>query len=402
MASVSTVYRKDKLNKNDEAPIHFRIIKDRKITYISSGIMLASDLWDEKNNRIKSKHPNSTRFNSFLSNKFTELQDEVFGHDTMQKSLTSRQLRDKIYGKKPTDFFVFADEANEIYLNEGKIGTYDKQRSIITKLREYIKNGSIVFQDITPEFLLKYESYLKSVHKNSINTVHKDMKFIRKLFNDAIRIDLIDNSVNPFNKYKLKLEKTQRSYLNEIELLQIEQLKITPGTKMDLHRDMFIFAAYAGGLRVSDILLLKWKDFDGTKINFTIMKTGTQLSIRVPNKALEIINKYKPKKLNTKHFIFPMLPNELDLKNLREVDTAISRATAYVNKNLKLIASKTDIEKNISFHISRHTWATRALLKGISIDKVSKLMGHSAIKETQIYAKIVSTELDKAMEVFNE
>src|SRR5450631_4069040 len=98
MSSVSIVFRKDKLNKNDEAPIHFRIIKDRKISYISSGIMLPKDNWDAKNIRIKAKHKNSARFNSFLSNKFTELQDQVFEHDTISKSLTSRQLRDKIYG----------------------------------------------------------------------------------------------------------------------------------------------------------------------------------------------------------------------------------------------------------------------------------------------------------------
>ena len=60
------------------------------------------------------------------------------------------------------------------------------------------------------------------------------------------------------------------------------------------------------------------------------------------------------------------------------------------------------MQKNLSFHISRHTWATRALRKGVSIDKVSKLMGHAQIKETQVYAKIVNEELDKAMDVFDD
>lgn len=225
MASVSIVYRKDKINKDKESPIHFRIINDRKISYISSGIKCTENLWDQKNHRVKSKHTNSARHNSLLLNRFTELQDEVFGYETTLKTLTSRQLKDKINGKKPTDFFTFADEANEIYLSEGKVGTYDKQRSIITKLRDYIKNGSISFQDITPEFLMKYERHLKSEHKNSINTVHKDMKFIRKLFNDAIHVDLIDISQSPFSKYKLKLEKTQRTYLTEDELLKIKNLK---------------------------------------------------------------------------------------------------------------------------------------------------------------------------------
>ncbi len=101
-------------------------------------------------------------------------------------------------------------------------------------------------------------------------------------------------------------------------------------------------------------------------------------------------------------FLFPMLSDTLNIDDPRALDKAIGTATAYTNKNLKFIAKKAGIEKPLSFHISRHTWATRALRKGISIDKVSKLMGHAQIRETQIYAKIVSEELDRAMDVFND
>lgn len=402
MPSVSIVYRKDKLNKKGEAPIHFRIIKDRKISYIASGIMLPEDHWDDDNHKIKSKHTNSKRLNSFLANKFAELQDQVFEHETVTKSLTSRMLRDKIYGKKPTDFFSFAETANEVFLRDGKIGTYDRNKSIIAKLKKYVNEQSICFQDITVEFLVKYEKYLKTTLNNCTNTVHRDFKYIRKLFNDAIRRDLIEYHVNPFTKLKMKTTKTQRTYLTEDELKAFAECQVTPGTRMELHRDMFVFAAYVGGLRVSDVLQLQWKDFDGTNIHFTIQKGGNQLSIKVPTKGLTLIGKYKPEKENPNSFIFPMLSESIDLNDPRALDSAISSATAYINKNLGKLQKKAKIEKKISFHSSRHTWATRALRKGISIDKVSKLMGHSAIRETQIYAKIVNEELDKAMEAFND
>ena len=402
MSSVSIIYRKDKLNKKGEAPIHFRIIKDRKISYIASGIMLPAEHWDDENHRIKSKHTNSKRLNSFLSNKFAELQDQVYEHETVSKSLTSRMLRDKIYGKKPTDFFSFAEEANEAYLRDGKVGTYDKNKAIIAKLKKYMNDRTLAFQDITVDFLNRYENYLKTTLNNSTNTVHKDFKFIRKLFNDAIRNDLIELSGNPFTKYVMKTTKTQRTYLTEEELKAIEEVQVTPGTKMELHKDMFVFAAYVGGLRVSDMLQIQWKHFDGTNINFTIKKTGNQLSIKVPNKGLALIEKYKPKKRNSNAFIFPMLSEDIDLNDPRALDSAISSATAYINKNINTLAKKANISKKVSFHASRHTWATRALKKGMSIDKVSKLMGHAAIRETQIYAKIVNEELDKAMDVFND
>jgi len=402
MSSISIVFRKDKLNKKDEAPIHFRIIKDRKINYISSGYMLLEKFWDYKKNRVKAGYQNSARLNNYLTKKLSELQDEVIKCETNYKSLSSNQLKEKIYGKKPTDFFAFAKKALEQYLSEGKVTTHDGAQSVITKLTEYMKGRTLTFQDITPEFLGDYEEHLRSELHNSTNTIHRNLKFLRKLFNDAYRSGYIEHQQIPFLKYRLKQEKTQRQYLSEKELLSIEKLNLSSDFRLCLHRNMFVFAAYTGGLRVSDVLQLRWDDFDGHHINFTIRKTGQQLSIKLPNKALTIIKKYKPKKVLPKQFIFPMLHTELNILDPRELDNAISSSNAIINKNLKKIAIKAKVFKPLSFHISRHTWATLALKKGISIDKVSKLMGHAAIKETQIYAKIIGQELDRAMDVFNK
>ncbi len=401
MATVTIVLRKDKINKKGEAPIHFRIIKNRKPSYIASGIMLLPSHWDEKKNRVKSNHKNSARLNSYITNKFTEIQDTVFEHETISKSLTSRNLRDKVFGKKPSDFFAFANEVIAKYRQEGKIGTFQKNQSIIKKLIDYRPTTRLTFYDITPDFLLKYEQYLRESLHNSTNTINKDLKFIRKIFNDAIRQDIIVYEATPFRKHKLRTEKTERTHLTEEELEMIEHCPLTPGTRLELHRDMFIFSACTGGLRISDMLQLRWKDFDGTHLNVVIKKTGTQVSIKVPNKGLEIMNRYKPPILDKAIFIFPMLPEKTNLDDPEKLDAAISSATAYVNKNLKIIAASTGIEKNLSFHISRHSFAIRALRKGISIDKVSKLMAHATIRETQVYAKVVNEELDKAMEAFN-
>ncbi|QEC68749.1 site-specific integrase [Panacibacter ginsenosidivorans] len=401
MASVTMIFRKDKVNKQNLAPIHFRIIKNRKISYISSGIMIPIDQWDNDKNKVKSAHKSSARLNSFLANKFAELQDNVLEFETSSNHLTSKMLKEKTFGKKETDFFQLANEILNSYIQENKIGTYDKCTSIIKKMTTYMKEKALPLQEINVEFLIKYETYLRQTMKNKTNTIHKDLKFIRRVFNEAYRRELIEHSQNPFLRYQLKQDKTNRVFLNETELKLIEDVLLPINTRLDLHRDMFVFASYAGGLRVSDMLLLKWSMFDGKNINITIHKTKEQLSIKVPNTGLEIINKYAELRNDTNPYIFPMLPDSLDEKNARELDSAISSATAYINKNLKIITKKCNIIKPCSFHIARHTWACRALQKGISIDKVQKLMGHSAISQTQIYAKIVSTELDNAMDAFN-
>jgi integrase len=407
MASITIVFRKDKLNKKSEGPIHFRIIKDRKTSYIATGYSVLESEWDDTNKKIKSvgkgrDHKETVaKMNAMISKRYSDIQKEVIDLETAKRHVTSKQVKDIVFGKKPQDFYAFAKTVVDSYKTDNKPGTYSRTSSVITKMEEYAPNLS--FHDITPKFLSEYEHHLKTKkNPNSTNTIHANFKFIRLVFNKAFELDLIEHTLNPFLKYKMKMEKTQRDYLTEKELENFYKVSTEVGTRMDLHKDMFVFASYTGGLRVSDMLQLQWKHFDGTNINFTIKKTNNQLSIKVPNKALEILKKYKKEDSNGNDYIFDMLPPDTFKLTAKEIDDAISSATAYINKNLKLIAKKAEIDKKISFHISRHTWATRALRKGISIDKVSKLMGHAAIKETQVYAKIVNSELDKAMDAFND
>lgn len=402
MATISIVHRLDKKNKKGLAPIHFCIIQNRKVSYIASGIMLSPDEWDPKNNKVTSKNKNSKRLTSFIINKFLELQKGILDQETLHKNLTPQKLKEKILGPNPVNIFQFADEFIQNYLDKGAISTYDKARTIMMKLEQYSGNGNLCLQDIDANFLAKYESYLRSVKGNNTNTIHTNLKFLRVLFNEAYRRDLIEHSDIPFNKYVLRLERTKRIFLTGEEINSLENLDLKRTSKLALHRDMFIFSSYTCGIRISDMLLIKWKNFDGTHINIVIKKTGSQLSIKIPEKGLKILDYYRSKKVRPDQFVFPVLHPDLDLTDPVALDRAISCGTALVNKSLNSLTKKAGITKHISFHISRHTWATQALRKGISIDKVSKLMGHANIRETQVYAKIVSEELDKAMNVFND
>jgi integrase/recombinase XerD len=402
MANVKIVLRKDKMNKDKIAPIHFRITKNRKSNYIASTLLIPVKDWDEKHSKIKKSYSNSARLNSFLTHKFAELQDKVIEQETMHKGLVTRQLKQYIYGREPLRFFPFAEAACQAYLGNNQAGTYSKSRSILKKIEKYAGNNNIFFQDITLEFLQGYEAYWQKESNNKTNTIRKDMAFISKMFNDAYRQDKIDHGLIPFNSYKLKSEKSSRTFLTTDEQKAFEDQAITPGSRQDLHKDMFIFASYSGGLRILDVLKLKWENFDGSHVSILIHKTKTLLSVMLPERALDILAKYRPKKVNPRHFIFPELSNDLDLEDAFALKNALSNSTKHINASIRAIAKSAKISKPVSFHVSRHTWATRALQKGISIDKVSKILGHADISETQIYAKIVNEELDKAMLAFNE
>ena len=192
------------------------------------------------------------------------------------------------------------------------------------------------------------------------------------------------------------------TYLTQQELNLIERLELKVGTAMYNHRNLFIFCSYCGGLRISDALNLRWRNFDDNKIAFMIKKSGVQHSMKLPDKAKAIINQYSERsKLGKDYFIFPIL-NDLIVKGDEyALHKDISSKTAYVNKNLGLIAKECEISKKLNFHCSRHTFATLALSKGVRIEFVSKLMGHANIKMTQRYAKFINADLESAMDIMN-
>ena len=402
MATAKIVFRTDKENKNGECPVHIRIIKFRKVRYLSTGKMIHKDKWDYKNNCVKSKVKGSVRINAELNTKLGDVQSEIADLETKGRSITSKQIKEKVYGKEPENFFNYAFEVIQEPLKEGKIGSHKMYEGILSKLEEHVGHRELYFDDITPNFLRKFEIFLRDKKKNKVNTIHNNLKFMRKIFNHAFRHDVITYDKNPFLKYKLKQERSDRVYLTEEELKAFEEVKTTPGTRLELHKDMFVFASNAGGIRISDLLLMRWESFDGERITIQVKKTSDTLSIKLPNKAIEIINKYKPEKVDNKDCIFPIFSKEYHILSAKALYDAISSTEAYINKNIKDIAEKAGITKNVSFHVSRHSWATRALRKGMRIEYVSKLLAHNSIKTTQIYAHIVNNELDEAMAVFND
>jgi integrase len=188
--------------------------------------------------------------------------------------------------------------------------------------------------------------------------------------------------------------------LTEDELSALQALDLPAGSVLERHRDLYVFACYAGGIRVGDLLRLEWRNFDGERIKLVTMKTKDALSIKLSRTALDIIEKLPPASC-PQDFLFGLMPNDLDRSSAHDMHKAVSGTTAHINKNLKILAERARIDKRVTFHTSRHTWATRALRKGMPIQYVSKLLGHSSIRMTEHYVKIVNLDLDQAMEVFD-
>lgn len=296
-----------KVNKQGEAPLYLRITKDRKKTTMSLGYSVNPADWDAQKQRVKKSHPNSVRFNNLLAKTLADAQGEAISLESKDKSANYKSIKKAVRGVSGQSFLKYADRYLLELEHKAKTGTLDKAKAVIAKVKAYVGNQDLLFEDITVQWLKEYDLYLRTQLKNTTNTIHGNYKIIRRLINEAVNEDLLPFEKNPFLRYKMKTEKTNIEYLTDEELEAMQKLELVPGTMLDIHRDMYVFAAYTGGIRISDILQLRWKNFTGEHIVFQMQKTGAPLSIKVPNAGLSILTKYQQTDSSPENFIFPVL-----------------------------------------------------------------------------------------------
>jgi site-specific recombinase XerD len=211
----------------------------------------------------------------------------------------------------------------------------------------------------------------------------------------------------PFSKLTLKKNQGSRTFLNKDQISQLIDFSVKEGSTMELAKDLFLFSIYAGGLRFSDVIELQYRNFFAEEnkikktINKTVNRTKAEHQFKIGKVALDIIEKYKKENALETDFIFPVIKSkELYLKNRDYRFEVKEKANSSVNFQLGRIGKKLELPFSLSFHLSRHTFATNALNNGMRIEHVSKLMGHQDIRTTQVYAKILNEELDKAVDEF--
>lgn len=319
-ATMQVVLRTDKENARGEAPLYLRIIKHRKVSNLSTGIRLQTKCWDDAKKRVKPSHPNSARLNALLNKLITEYSDKLLEAEQQQLTISVKSLKEKITGSAAAEFFAVGNEMIQRYLVAGKIGTRDLMRSVLKNVKDFIRSDKPFLTDITEQWLRKYEEYLIETLHNKPNTVHRDMKNIRRVFNEAVRRDLIGSEHNPFSKYKFKADQTHREHLTMEELNRFAVANLPVGNRLALTKDMFVFSAYAGGLRISDVLLLRWGNLADGRVVLRIRKTGTPTAFRAPDVALAIVSKYRTQDSTAQDLVFPTLPAATDFDSTEALD----------------------------------------------------------------------------------
>jgi site-specific recombinase XerD len=398
MSSIKLVLRCDKINKNSgKAPLYLRVIKDRKTRFISLGQQLEPKFWDEDKQKVKKAYQNSARMNAFLAQKIAEAEQKVLEESQKNRNISTKQLKTSIVGKEPPKFFEYAYKKVEMMRTSKKTATCESYLLNLIKFENFFGTKDVYFEDITVSVLKDYEHYLITKLNNQLSTVSFAFRILKIFFNLAIDEDVIPITVNPTRKYSIKFKQTPREYLREEQYQKLLEYKTEQPTRK-IVLDMFLFSTYAGGLRFIDLLTIKWENYDTKEKRFSkvIEKTSHKHQFRLPEQAVKIIEKYRTKDSNPDDYIFPLLKKSaLEKKPFHLLKKDLAKNG---NRHLRDIGKILELPFRLTFHIARHTFATRALSKGMRIEYVSKILDHATIKQTQVYAKIINSDLDNAMD----
>lgn len=385
--------------KNTIGILYLRITYNSKPLEFSLGKRIDISLWDSGKGRMKSNTKEAKEINEYISTTKAELRN-IYEELRRSKSFISVETIKSLYLNQdntvPTlkDIIKYHYETASVTIRPGTLKNYRTTEVYINKfLSDKMKVDDIYLSQISYSFITKFENFLRLYEpvdhqkKMSNNTVMKHLQRLRKIIGLAVRLEWIEK--DPFANFKAHFVKKERGFLSAIELASIEDKQFSI-PRLQLVKDLFVFSCYTG-LSYIDVVSLTSDNIvvgidGGTWIITNRVKTDNPVKIPLLPKAEDILQKYEnnPKALHQNR-CFPKISNQK------------------MNSYLKEIADLCGITKNVTFHLARHTFATTVTLaNNVPISTVSKMLGHSKITTTQIYAKVLESKVSQDMLILKE
>lgn len=377
-----------------------RITAMRKSTYLSAGIYIKKSDWNEKGSYEKSNWIRTTCtmhavYNQALKDKIKDAETKLFEAEK-KGSVSSKSIKQKIkIGNTDnfTDYFSNLNKKNQTLSNR----TIERNEGTINKLIAF-KGKEIFFHDLNHTFLKDFEAFLLKSGL-SINTTAKHLEIVAGAIKSAVKDEHIDYLQNPFLKFKIRHEKTSIERLTYSEIQLIANAEIDIKKKMYHSRNIFMLQFYCAGVRISDMLMMRFSNIQENRLVYVMSKTDKPKSVLLMPEALKIIELYRNSESKSTDYIFPFMDNSSDYSDIKYFNAQIESKTAQINGLLKDLAKSLGIEKNISTHKARHSFAEYARKKNIDIYTISKALSHSSIKITESYlARFDEGAVDSALE----
>ncbi|GAA5522334.1 site-specific integrase [Aliifodinibius salicampi] len=405
--TINLVLFKRKKKKNGEIPIYLRITENRKSRYKSTGISVLPKHWNKERQRIRGTHTRSKVLNDQLEYELLQAEKKKSKLKLTEK-LSADNLKNHISDDKYNSFINCAERYLEELDEEDRYWEHKRFKVLLGQLKDFMGNKSRAITKVDAELIEKFQNYLLTEPKNkegkkvgnSPNTVRRKLRTLKGMFNSLLKAKKIKH--DPFLMVnKVKEEPVEKTKLSLAQIKAIEKLDLEKESQLWHSRNYFMFSFYNAGIRFGDMCTLKWKNLVDGRLVYKMRKTGSQKSIKQYDQMDKILSYYRSDDSKQNDYIFPILDKKIS--NSAALQRSISSKNVIVNRDLKKIAGLAEIEANISFHVSRHSFSQYALEQGLGLYEISKALGHSKLKTTERYLKSFDEELlDEGMDkLFN-
>ena len=390
---VLSYLKRNKEKTQSAVPVMGRITVNGTISQFSAKLTVPERLWEVRGGRAKGRSLESDRINRHLDEIRSQLDRHYRDIRDRESYVTAEKVKNawlgfgKRYRTLLATFRSFTDDLH------GRIGV-DRSRNTWYRYLATMKHlqafltakyhvSDIALAELEQSFIEQFHVYLKTERALKLTSICRYLdcliNVVKIAFNDGIM------PRNPFASYRYNEPTPERAFLNETEILTLQHTALRT-KKQRLIRDLFLFSCFTG-ICYTDMKSLAWKQLEQDKhgdwwVIGNRCKTDTQYVVKLLPSALSILERYR----DGADRVFAFMPH------LNTVD-----------RSLKRIAVLCGIDKKLTFHCGRHTYATTiCLMNGVSLETLSKMLGHKRITTTQTYAKVTQPMIDREVEMLKE
>lgn len=398
-------------NRKGLFPVMLRMTQNRKSRRIRTVVEVKASEWNRNREQVRANNPDCRRLNGILDGELRRAVD-IYRRLRETGMDTPGNVKDSIRnGTRSPSFLLYAKERTQEIYAGGGIRNWKKYVSFCRKLEGFVKASGmkdLQFAGLTAALLAKFDNYLHRLPNERQpdrllhpNTIQVHLNIFKTLVTRAVEIDgLLRPEQNPFLKFKYRGVKTCKEKLDEKEINTIRALRLRKGSRIWHCRNYFFFSFYCAGIRAGDLIQLRWRNITAEgRLHYQMGKNHKDRDLPLVKGAMEILRHYRRADASSTDYIFPLLtgrepwakyvtqeekdvmPPDLKMKMFQ----TISACNTLINMELAKIRMLAGIEKKISFHISRHSFAKIAKDKGLDNLEVKALLAHADLSTTQKY-----------------
>lgn len=377
--------------------LYFQIIHHDTVKTVSTNCRIFAEEWDEPNSRIFIISPVSAERTATLHairnrvrHEMQRLNSIISKYDSTGLPYATSDIVN-CYCHTPScpdnSVFTFMHRHISVLRQQSRMRTADTYRQTLNSLMSFRNGADISFSMLSATFIESYESWLRSRYLCR-NTTSFYMRILRSVYNKAVAEGLAPKG-EPFATVYTGVDKTSRRAISLADISRIKALNLAADKAMAFARDMFLFSFYMRGMSFVDMAYLRKKDLSNNYVVYSRKKTGQQLTVRWEQHMQTIVDAYGP---SSTQYLLPVIVREDGTERIQYLNAMLR-----VNRNLKKVGALAGISTPLTMYVARHSWATAAKEKDISIGIISEAMGHDSENTTQIYlASIKTNKIDDA------